>query len=319
LFTTIQDRGRWGHQASGVPVAGPMDRDSHEAANAAVGNPRDAATLEVTLAGPELRFDHGAVVAVAGADISASVDGTALPGHSACVVRPGSTLHFGERKRGARAYVAFDGGIDVPRVLGSRATHALSGLGGIDGRALTAGDRFPLGVQGPVEADLSASARLRRTRRSAPGEVGQVRPGGPEGPPLRPSVRLRVLPGPQDDRFPSAAMEQLRRSRFRVSPQSNRMGYRLEGERLPAAMAPEMISGAAFTGGIQVPPSGEPILLMADRQTTGGYPQIATVITADLPQAGQLAPGDWVEFEVCTRSEAMTALAARQRSLHGGR
>lgn len=302
LFTTIQDRGRWGYQTSGVPVAGPMDMDSHDAANAAVGNPPDAATLEVTLTGPELRFDHDAVVAVAGADIGSSVDAAPLPGGTPCPVRSGSTLRFGERRRGARAYVAFAGGIDVPLVLGSRATHVLSGHGGLGGRALVAGDRLTLGpAPVAVEADL------------------QLRLGGPEGPPLRSSRRLRVLPGPQDDRFPAVALDALLRSRFRVSPQSNRMGYRLEGARLPPAEGPEMISDATFTGGIQVPSSGELILLMADRQTTGGYPQIATVITADLPLAGQLAPGDWVEFAICTRGEAVAALNRESGSLDGGR
>jgi KipI family sensor histidine kinase inhibitor len=300
LFTTIQDRGRWGHQANGVPVAGPMDIDSHDAANAAVGNPSDAATLEVTLTGPELRFDHDAVIAVAGADIGASVDGAALPRHACCPVRPGSILRFGERRTGARAYVAFGGGIDIPIVLGSRATHVLSGLGGLGGRALVAGDRFPLGpTGGEAEADHGRLSRLG----------SEARPSVPAG-----GARLRVLPGPQDDRLPAAALEELVRSRFRVSPQSNRMGYRLEGARIPTAESAEMISDATFTGSIQVPPSGEPILLMADRQTTGGYPQIATVITADLPLAGQLAPGDWVEFTMCTRHEAVAALA-RQRGL----
>lgn len=290
LFTTIQDSGRWGHQASGVTVAGPMDAESHDTANRAVGNAPDAATLEVTLIGPDLRFEHEATVAVAGADLEATLDGSEVPLGTACRASAGSTLRFGARRCGARAYVAFAGGIDVPSRLGSRATHVVSGLGGLDGRALRAGDRIPLGP-------IPSGPRLDV-------EAGPVRSSTP--------VHLRILPGPQDDRVPPAALDELQRSRFQVAPQSNRMGYRLSGGRLPAASGPEMISDATFTGGIQLPPSGEPILLMADRPTTGGYPQIATVITADLPVAGQLAPGDWVAFELCTRNEAVAALARRR-------
>ena len=294
LFTTIQDAGRWGHQSSGVPVSGALDRISYRTANALAGNPGDAAALEVTLVGPELRFEQGARVAVAGADLAAYLDGVPVPPAAAMTCRAGSVLRFGERRRGARAYVAFDGGIDAAPVLGSRATHAGAALGGLEGRALAAGDRLPLGSALAPDGPRAALPRL-----DAPG-------GG---------VRLRILPGPQDDFFPEAALDVLERGRYTVTPQSNRMGYRLTGPHLPRLEGREMISDAAFTGGIQVPPSGEPILLMHDRQTTGGYPQIATVITADLPLAGQLAPGDWVEFERCSRADAIIALTAQEATL----
>lgn len=288
LLTTVQDSGRWGYQDRGVPVAGPMDPLAHRVANACVGNARDAATLEVTLLGPELRFERGATIAVAGADLSATLDGAALPRHTPARVRPGATLRFGERRAGARAYLAVAGGLAVPRVLGSRATHVLSGMGGYHGRPLVAGDTLPVG-----QASAGAPVRV------ADGAVG----GG---------TLLRVLPGPQDDFFDAAAMDRLERSAFTVSSQSNRMAYRLTGGTIPRTSDREMISDATFFGGIQVPPSGEPILLMADRQTSGGYPQIATVITADLPLAGQLAPGDSVRFTICTRREAMAALIAQE-------
>jgi KipI family sensor histidine kinase inhibitor len=271
LLTTVQDRGRWGHQASGVPVAGPMDRVSHDAANAAVGNGADAATLEVTLAGPELRLEHDAWVVVSGADLGATVDGAMLAPGAPRRAGAGAVVRFGGRRHGARAYLAFDGGIDAPLVLGSRSTHVAGGFG----RALRSGDRLPLGV-----------ARRPTTDSVAPRQV----PAG--------GARLRARRGPQDDRFPMQAFEQLRLARFQVGPQSDRMGYRLAGSRLPAGEAGAMISGATFAGGLQVPPSGEPILLMADRQTTGGYPQIATLLHEDVSVAGQLAPGDWIEFEL---------------------
>ena len=294
LFTTIQDRGRWGHQADGVPVGGALDRVAHSAANALVANDAGAATLEVTLLGPELRFECDAMVAVTGADLGARVDGAEAMLNSTIACRRGAVLRFGERRSGSRAYVAVDGGIDVESVLGSRATSALCGLGGVDGRPIAGGDWLPLGA--PARTD-----RVRRVVDPAP------LPNG--------GARLRVLPGPQHDYFPDHAFDQLQRARFVVTPRSDRMGYRLEGARIPRIEGREMISDAAFVGGIQVPWSGEPILLMADRQTTGGYPQIATVITADLPLAGQLAPGDWIEFEICSRREALTALVAQEGRL----
>jgi KipI family sensor histidine kinase inhibitor len=290
LFTTVQDGGRWGHQAYGVPVSGALDNVSHRLANAALGNAPDAATIEVTLSGPELRFDHDANVAVAGADLQAAVDGARLQLGAAAECRAGGVLRFGERLSGARAYVAFDGGIDVTPVLGSRATHVRAGLGGYRGRALAAGDRLALGP--PI------GRQARAVRSPAISSTG--------------GARLRVLPGPQQDFFPESALDLLEGSRFVVTPNSDRMGYRLSGARLPRIEGMEMISDAAFAGGIQVPASGEPILLMADRQTTGGYPQIAVVVTADLAKAGQLAPGDWVEFARCSRAEAIDALAAQE-------
>jgi antagonist of KipI len=299
LFTTIQDRGRWGHQASGVPVSGALDLVSHRVANLLVGNAADAATLEVTLAGPELRIEQETCIAVAGADLRPSIDGATVPMGVATPCRPGSVLRFGERTSGARAYVAFDGGIDSPLVLGSRATHIGAALGGLDGRALMAGDRLPLGPPTGVRP-LRTIAHVKGSDASA------AITGG---------ARVRVLPGPQDDFFSEAAFTLLERTRFIVTPQSNRMGYRLSGVTLPRISKREMISDAAFVGGIQVPASGEPILLMSDRQTTGGYPQMATVITADLPLAGQLAPGDWVEFARCTRAEAIAALRDQEAML----
>jgi KipI family sensor histidine kinase inhibitor len=333
LLTTVQDRGRWGHQASGVSVSGALDLVSHRLANLLVGNEPDAATLEVTLAGPEVRLEQAGRVAVTGADLQANIDGKMIPAGEAVTGRAGAVLRFGERRSGARAYVAFDGGIDVPLVLGSRATHVGAALGGLDGRAVIAGDRLPLASpRSQADGDLlpelacvdaignDVSYRNRRNSRSRPGPKASTQASGRVGAAatrVTGGARIRVLPGPQDDFFPEAAFALLERTRFVVTPQSNRMGYRLSGAVLPRIANREMISDAAFAGGIQVPPSGEPILLMSDRQTTGGYPQIATVITADLALAGQLAPGDWVEFVRCTRREALDALRNQEAMLDG--
>ena len=295
LFTTVQDSGRWGHQVSGVPVSGAMDWVAHRTANALVGNEPSAATLEATLVGPKLRFEQRTTIAVTGADLGAMLDGARVPLCAAVSCPAGGILRFSNRSSGARAYVAADGGIEVPRVLSSRSTHVLSRMGGAGGRALLQGDRLGLGTP------RSSGGRRR------PVEAKSAVQGG--------GARLRVIPGPQREFFPDDAMEELERSRFVVSPQSNRMGYRLQGPPIPRLPEREMISDAAFTGAIQVPGSGEPILLMSDRQTTGGYPQLAVVITADIPLAGQLAPGDWVEFRVCSRAEALTALVAQEARL----
>jgi KipI family sensor histidine kinase inhibitor len=295
LLTTVQDLGRWGHQAAGVAVSGPMDEVSFRLANMIVGNPSGAAALEATVLGPELRIETEAIMAVTGADLGATLDGEPFPLNGAILCSAGSTMRCGERRNGARAYVAFDGGIGTPPILGSRATHALCELGGAASRPLKAGDVIPL---------QSRSAAAPRTK---PRAVGPTAMGG---------ARLRVLLGPQDEFFAPAAVETLQRTRFTITAQSDRMGYRLAGRaHIERGLQQEMISDATFAGAIQVPPSGDPILLMADRQTSGGYPQIATVITADLPLAGQLAPGDWVEFQLCTRAEAIAALAAQEAKL----
>jgi antagonist of KipI len=295
LFTTVQDGGRWGQQASGVPISGAMDWIAHRTANALVGNEPSAATLEATLVGPKIRFEQQTTVAIAGADLGAVVDGARVPMCTPVTCPPGGVLRFSGRIAGARASIAADGGIEVPRVLGSRSTHVLSRMGGAGGRVLVPGDRLGLGAARTV-------ARRRRTSDAAA--------HAPHG-----GARLRIMSGPQYDFFPDDALELLEQTRFTVASQSNRMGYRLQGPPIPRLPDREMISDAAFTGALQIPGSGEPILLMADRQTTGGYPQLAVVITADLPLAAQLVPGDWVEFRLCSRADAISALVAQEARL----
>lgn len=300
LSTTVQDLGRWGHQALGVPVAGPMDTYAHRFANACVGNPSTAATLEVTMLGPEVEATAAIRAAVAGATFDVAVNGTAVPLHTAFDVPAGARLRFGMRHQGARAYLAVAGGIATPPVLGSRATHLVSGMGGVDGRALAAGDMLPVGESAGARGGPAATAASATT-------FGYL----PEGA----RARLRVLLGPQDAWFTRAALDALTTGAFTVSTRSNRMAYALDGPPLPVARDGEPISEPVPFGAIQVPAGGAPLLLMADRQTAGGYLKIATVILADLPVAGQLAPGDVVSFVPCTRAEALAALIAREREL----
>jgi antagonist of KipI len=295
LLTTIQDLGRWGHQVSGVPVAGPMDLFSHRLANQLVGNDPDAAALEITLIGPEMAFESGARIAVTGAIFDLACDDRPIAHGATVVIEPGQRIKFGRLYQGARAYLGISGGIQTERILDSRSTHLVSHMGGYDGRALMAGDRIPI-------ADVDATSAVTR---KAPGFT--LPTGG--------RARLRVMPGPQADWFQDEALRTLTSVSFRVSPRSNRMGYRLEGPPIMRSREGEPISEPVGIGAIQVPNAGEPILLMADRQTAGGYPKIGHVITADLPLAGQLAPGDFIEFAMCSRQEAITALIARERQL----
>ncbi len=297
MLTTVQDTGRWGLQSRGVPVAGPMDPYSHRLANALVANDGDAATLEVTLVGPELEFEDERVVSVAGAEFGLTVDGRGVPANAAFVVMAGARLRFGRRARGTRAYIAVNGGIATPPILGSRATHLISAMGGLEGRALKAGDDLPLGD--PTAARMPAGAGERSIIRDL--SYGHA--------------RLRVLPGPQREYFAPDALEVLQSAPYAISNSSDRMGFRLDGPRLTHAQGADIISDATPLGVLQVPASGQPILLMADRQTSGGYPKIATVISADMSVAGQLGPGDTISFSVCSLREALAALIAQERAL----
>ena len=294
MLTTIQDLGRRGYQGVGVPVAGPMDPYSHRLANQLLGNDPAAAALEITLLGPEMSVEGDLVCATTGADISLMVNGRPAPMNEPFRVRSGATLRWGTRLAGARQVFAVAGGLDVPATLGSRATHLASRMGPFGGRALRAGDVLPVGETG--------------SGRPLKGHPLDMPTGG---------ISLRVLPAVHRDRFTDDAWGLLVHARFTVSPQSNRMGYRLDGPALEHAGAADILSEAMPCGAIQVPSSGQPILLLADRATTGGYATIGNVISADLPLAGQLAPGDWVQFDPVNREDAIAALRRREAALRG--
>ena len=293
LFTTVQDLGRWGHQSSGVPVSGAMDRCSHRLANRLVGNEDSDATLEVTLLGPEITFGGEAVVAVAGGLFDLALDGAPMPAYERIAVRPGSVLQLGGRRQGARAYLAVEGGVDVPLILGSRSTHVVSGMGGLEGRPLRAGDRLATVERSTV------SPKVRRSAVSTPFAVPRA------------GAVLRTIRGEEQ------LFDQLVQREFRVSPRSDRMGYRLDGPIIPSAGG-EMISAPVAIGTVQVTPTGQPILLMADHATTGGYPMAGTVIAADVPVAAQLAPGDVIRFTACSLAEADAALRDQEAMFDGG-
>lgn len=301
MLTTVQDLGRSGLQHLGLPVSGAMDPSSHRLANALVGNAREAATLEVTLTGPALRFHDARLVAVAGAWFELTLDEQPVPMATTFHVVPGATLRFGARRRGARAYIAVSGGVDVPPVFGSRATHLTTAMGGWQGRALARGDRLPLGTAPPPAGAVRVGPDVN-ARVVALGAVSDP-------------WHVRVLAGPQDDLFVDGALESLTTNPYHVSVDADRVGFRLEGARLAHRAGADILSDGTPAGSLQVPASGLPVLLMADRQTTGGYAKLAIVISADLGVAAQAAPGDRLQFHLVDRAGALRALVAREQFL----
>ena len=287
ILTTVQDRGRYGYQRYGVPVSGAMDQLALRAANLLLGNEQEPACLEMTVIGPTARLLSDATVAVTGADLTASVDGRALPRWEAVGVGAGSELSFPEMRDGVRGYLAIAGGIDVPEALGSRSTYVKAGLGGLEGRALHEGD---------VVSAFEAAGPVRAA------------PAGFEAPVYGRSHRLRVVMGPQDDAFGDDAVATLLESEYTVSLDSDRVGYRLEGPAITHRTRPDIISDGTPAGAVQIPGDGTPTVLLADRGTTGGYTKIATVISADLDRLGQALPGQTVTFEPVSVEEAHRAM-----------
>lgn len=292
LLTTVQDRGRYGYQRFGVPVSGAMDEFALRAANLLVGNDQSAACLEMTVLGPTARFLRDARIAVTGGDLTANLNGEPLPRWQAVDVARDSELGFRNMRDGMRAYLAVAGGIDVPLVMGSRSTYLPSGIGGFDGRALAAGD-----VVSAFPADTAGPARRL--------------PRGYEPPAYGSHHEIRVVMGPQADAFGQDAIDVLLGSTFTISLDSDRMGYRLEGAEVSHATGPDIVSDGNAPGAIQVPGSGVPTVLLADRGTTGGYTKIATAISADLGKLAQAVPAQTVSLTAVDLDEA--AAASRER------
>jgi biotin-dependent carboxylase-like uncharacterized protein len=292
LCTTVQDAGRYGYQHLGVQVNGPMDSLAHSVANLLVGNRAACNTLEVTLQGPTLRFDSRCLLAIGGADLGARLDGVPLAPGRAVRVEAGTVLDFGRRVQGARAYIAVHGGYRLPAVLGSTSTARGGGFGGLEGRMLQAGDRLPV-------ASSFRNAGAVAIPRSLQPETAE-----------RP---LRIVAGREWGFFSTAAQQALVSDEYRIGNDSERMGYRLQGAALQLQQPLELLSEAVPFGAIQVPPSGQPIVLMADRQTTGGYPKIAHVASVDLPLLAQRLPGEALRFRLIELEEAQALAVQRAR------
>ena len=295
-LSLIQDGGRRGFQRFGVSVSGAMDPYSLVLGNRLVGNQPEFAAVEVTFGSAEFAFDEDAFIAITGADLSASIDGTPAPLWESFLAQANSSLSFGAPVNGMRAYVCVAGGIASAPVLGSRSTHVASGLGGIDGGPLKAGDELPVGPA-PDERD-----HLR-----APMDLVPV---------IESPVTVRVVPGPQEDAFTTAGVGTFYGSEYAVSDRSDRQGVRLEGPEIAAVNDRyDIVSDAVVFGSIQVPGDRKPIILLADRQATGGYPKIATVATVDIPKLAQAQPGAAIRFERIEVGSAQIAAREQQRRL----
>lgn len=313
LLTTVQDLGRPGYRRDGIGVSGALDAVALRVGNLLVGNAEDAAGLEITLRGPVVRFEADHLIALTGAHLAPMLNGQPVPMHRPVGVRAGTELTFGAATAGCRAYLAVSGSFALPRVLGSHATYLRAGLGGLHGRALRADDELP----GP--GPTAAGHRIWQARPAAPAHPGWAAARWTPGPALcpipRPGPVIRAVRGPEYEQFAPASRQAFWHEPFTVTAAADRMGYRLRGPALERLEATELLSSAVTFGTVQVPPDGQAIALMADHQTTGGYPRIAQVVTADFSALAQVAPGQTIRFEEVPLAEAQALYIAQERRL----
>ena len=303
MLSSFQDAGRHGQQPLGISVVGAMDQRAHHLANMVVGNDAQTASLEITLTGPTLQFQQPGCIALSGGDLSATLNGQAVALNRPIIVRPNDTLAFGPRKHGTRCYLAVHGGFALTPVLGSTSTYLRSHFGGWQGRALQKGDEIPF-VRSLATKGLEALAM----------ELWSIKIYLPSAIADSSRQRIRLIKSALWNEFTPESCVALLTETFRVSPDSERMGYRLSGTPLLMTKPRQLLSEATTFGTIQVPAGGQPIILMADRQTTGGYPKMAYVATVDLPLLAQCAPGDALQFEAIPLERAQELDAARERA-----
>ncbi|MBD2872698.1 5-oxoprolinase subunit C family protein [Paenibacillus arenilitoris] len=314
MLTTVQDLGRYGYQKYGVVAGGALDTGAARVANLLVGNDDREAVLEITLGGASFAIDRPMIIAVSGGDLSATLDGSPLPLWRPVYAKAGSVLSFGACASGCRTYLAAGGGFDVPEVMGSRSTYLRGAVGGFAGRALKADDE--LGVRPPNGrtmrlASLIASAVREDGLAAASWHASHFAVAGSAEEQV-----VRAVPGTHYDRFTLESREALFGQSYRIGAQSDRMGCRLEGEtKLLLSLPLELLSEAVALGTVQAPPDGDPIVLLADRQTTGGYPRIAQVASVDIAVLAQLKPGSRFRFEAIAQTEAERLYVAGERDL----
>ena len=296
LLTTVQDLGRVGYQQFGVSVSGVMDPRATTIANILVDNPDGEAVLECTMMGPHLQFNKANVIAITGGDLGATLDGQPVQTYRAIKVEAGQVLRFTAPKKGCRAFIAFAGGLDIPEVMGSRSTYMKAKIGGFKGRKLEKGDEIGFRAPAPELRNLN------------------LRSMAPEFVP-RAEYTVRVVLGPQDDYFTDAGIQTFLSEVYTVTPEFDRMGCRLEGTAIQHKDGGDIISDGIAFGAIQVPSAGKPIIMLGDRQTTGGYTKIANVISADFRILAQLKTGDKVRFEKVSVKAAQDALLTQRAAL----
>ena len=296
LLTTVQDQGRIGYQQFGVSVSGVMDPRSASLANILVGNDEKEAVLECTMMGPHLQFNQANCIAITGGDLMPTLDGKPIPNYTAVKVEAGQVLKFTMPKTGCRAFIAFAGGLDIPEVMGSRSTYMKAKIGGVEGRKLAKDD--VIGFRAP-KAELKNMNFRSMASEFVP----------------RKEYTVRVVLGPQDDYFTDAGIQTFLSEVYSVTAEFDRMGCRLEGEAIAHKDGGDIISDGIAFGAIQVPSSGQPIIMLGDRQTTGGYTKIANVISADFRILAQLKQGDKVRFEKVSVKAAQDALLTQRAAL----
>ncbi|RKD21773.1 hypothetical protein BEP19_14220 [Ammoniphilus oxalaticus] len=308
LLTTVQDLGRVGYQKYGVIVSGAMDSIAFSIANLLVGNRENEAALEITMLGPTLQFQKDHLIAICGANLQPTINQRSVPLWRPVWVKKGSILQFGQPKLGCRAYLAVGGGLALRETLGSRSTYLRAALGGFEGRSLQKGDCLQVKprITNYDEVDWVGVKQFETVNWAIAYEQFMAYQSKP---------LIRIIRGPQFESFTEESQRQFFLQSFQINPQSDRMGYRLSGANLKLKSPLEMLSEPVTNGTIQVPPSGEPILLLADRQTVGGYPKIGYVITVDLPIVAQLKPGDHIYFREVSLEEAQRCWLERGRSM----
>ena len=299
MMTTIQDLGRIGYQRYGMPVCGAMDRYAMELANILVGNPQDEAVVEATVMGPTIVFGEPEIFAITGGDFGPTLNGASIESNRAHLAEAGDVLALPMAKAGARAYIAFAGGLDIEEVMGSRSTFLKGGVGGLDGRAVRDGDE--IGLKAPCDSLPDLEERF------VPEKLL---------PALEDHVMVRFTYGPQDDLFSAAGKQTFTSSEYALSDKSDRMGFRMDGPAVERAAGSDgnIISDGICFGAIQIT-NGQPIVMMADRQTTGGYPKLGCVITADLPLLAQLKAGDRVRFRPVSVAAAQAVYRRQRKAL----
>ncbi|MDQ0208230.1 5-oxoprolinase subunit C family protein [Alkalicoccobacillus murimartini] len=308
LQTTIQDLGRIGYMSQGVSVTGAMDTRSLRIANMLVGNAEHEAVLEMTMTGPSLKFDEEQLIAVTGGGMLPVMNGKRLHLNTPLFIPAGSLLHFEPLKKGCRAYLSIAGGYDVPVVMGSKSTYLRAGIGGYKGRALKKGDTLtvhPMSKDAKQYMNQLSNQQLFPKWRVSNSFV-----------PNREQTTIRVLKGTHFDRFTEESQNTFFDTAFQISSQSDRMGYRLDTDQHIELSEPfELLSEAVTLGTVQLPPGGKPIILLADRQSTGGYPRIAQVMIVDIPKLAQLKPGESVLFEEVSLQEAEQIYIQAERDI----
>ncbi|HDR6286856.1 MULTISPECIES: biotin-dependent carboxyltransferase family protein [Bacillus cereus group] len=298
MFTTVQDLGRSYYQQFGVPVGGAMDKNALRLINMLVGNEENEAGLEMTILGPKLLIKKTTLLAIGGVDMEPLLNGERIPLWRPILAEEGSMLCFGKVKSGCRAYVTFAGGIHIEGTMGSKSTYIRAAIGGIEGRMMKKGDCFQIGTYSEMAnrfiQDLQKDERIK-TKWVISNSVL---------PKYKKHPKIRVIADFEYDQFTEESRKAFFTKEYKVSNYADRMGYRVEGEVLNRIEEKEILSSPVTFGTIQVPNGGQPIILMADRQTTGGYPRMGNIISVDLPLLAQLKPGDYVSFEKITLEEA---------------